>query len=233
MKNKAMLISILLISFIQFELHSQERLQKGNYYIGGGIGFSTRDESLDDDDLNASKYDYMRYSLSPYSGKFIKDGLAIGLNLQISSTDLQREQGTIDNLQVTKEDGFSIGAGIFLKKYWPVSEKFGAYLIPSLSYSRSHDESKNTSNTYISSSESTSNQINLSTGLGLYYFISPRFSLETNLANVVLSKQFLDKETRNTSTEDTLSQSLERNNLDFNLINQFSFDQIIVINYYF
>ena len=229
MKNRAMLVAILLTILTQFDLHSQERLKKGNYFIGGGIGFSTRDDSWDESNVNIQEYDYTRFSISPYSGKFIKDGIAVGAGLHLSSTDLEREWGTQGDLQITTEDGFRIGGSLFLKKFWPISEKFGAYLSPALGYNRERNEEKTTNGSLVATSKTKSNEISLSARLGIYYFISPRFSFETNLANVVFSK---DWETLSTSNEGTKI-SKDGNRLDLNLINQFSFDQIIVINYYF
>lgn len=229
MNNKAMLVSILLTILTQFDLHSQERLKKGNYFIGGGIGFSTRDDSWDENNVDIQEYDYTRFSISPYSGKFIKNGMAVGAGLHLSSTDMERKQGTPGNPQITKEDDFRIGGSLLLKKFWPISEKFGAYLMPALAYNRQRTETETTNDNLITMSKTKSNEISLNARLGIYYFISPRFSFETNLANLVFSK---DWETLSTSNE-ALKISRNSNSLDIHLINQFSFDQIIVINYYF
>ncbi len=220
--------------------YSQEFISKGHSFIGGGIDLNFSENSSDSGTGNETKQNNSLFSFSPYYGKFIKDKLAIGVGLFTSYSNLQSEY--LDNSIPTsnsKRKRTSIGASFFLRKYYPIGEKLGAFIRPSITYRHGIiDEVNNTIDQFgteslFRSSEGNDNSLSLGASLGLYYFIAKRFSLEANLGNVFVSKTFASEKVMYESNGEIRNQSTDSNNLSFNFVNTLSFDQILVITYFF
>lgn len=235
---------ITLLFFLFFNInntvHSQEYISKGKSFIGGGLNLRISDNTSDLNSGNDSKQDNSLFSFSPYYGKFVKDKLAIGIQLQTSYSNFKTESlssGVLSRNSMRKRTG--IGASFYLRKYYPISEKLGAFINPSLRYDHGFiKEEYNSidsfgSETRFTSNEGNDNSLSLGASLGLYYFIANRFSLEANLGNVFISKSFTRQKNKVESNGEITDRSSDSNNLNFNFVNQLSFDQILVVTYFF
>ncbi|MEQ9404169.1 MAG: hypothetical protein RIM99_11315 [Cyclobacteriaceae bacterium] len=74
--------------------------------------------------------------------------------------------------------------------------------------------------------------------VGLYYFLLEKLSIETNLGSFVanMGKSEFFSESYYTDNSNQVQSDLQKQDssaIRFNLINQFTFDQILTINYYF
>ena len=69
--------------------------------------------------------------------------------------------------------------------------------------------------------------------MGLYYFITNHFSVETNLVRAAFTVSTYRQETA--TVDNVVNQTGERTDLSarLNLINQLSLDRLLVLNYYF
>lgn len=219
---------------------AQEFISKDNSFTGGALDLRISDYSSDLYNGNDSNQDNFLFSFSPYYGKFIKDKLAIGIQLNTSYSNRKTHNlnnGVISSNWINKRT--SVGLSFFLRKYYTINEKFGAFVRPSLSYNHGFINEENNSfdssglKTRFSSNEGSDNSLSFGASLGLYYFISSRFSLEANLGNVFISKSFTRQKNKNESNGEVTNTSSDSNSLDFNFVNQLSFDQILVITYFF
>lgn len=240
MKNKTTIYAIIVISLLSVSVYGQESLQKGKSLVGGGIGFGISDnESNPDDDSDGSSQESRHFSFSPYYGKFVKDNLLLGvsLNLNTNKRDFKNyyNSGSSHNDFKSK----SIGGGVFVRKYFPVVEKFGVFFQPGLNYNLQTSETVYYSSNDNSADgrdrldESKGHMVSIGANLGLYYFISDRFSIETNLANVNFSKTFRETEQTDYFNNSFTTSKGNSNSIGLDFINQLSFDKIFVINYFF
>lgn len=67
-------IYLTLAAVAAFTFASQAQTEKGNFVIGGGVGFNT--ESVKDSDLKSTGFNIM-----PSAGYFVSDNIAVGLGL--------------------------------------------------------------------------------------------------------------------------------------------------------
>ena len=151
----------------------------------------------------------------------------------IARLDEENKSGSMDNPQIKVTEHLNIGAGFFWKKFWALNDKFGFFATPTLGFEYGNSESETKNNFESSIQEGRSDQFYLSSGLGVYYFISPRFSVESYLASIRISKKFNKELNIGTNNGSDFYRSSETNDFNFHFINELSLDQIIVINYYF
>lgn len=138
--------------------------------------------------------------------------------------------------QATRE----YGIGGFLRKYFPSSEKFGVFIQSGVDFGWFKSESEfkefffdNSFPDYRDSNELLTISGSIDAGAGLYFFILPQLTIETNLARFTLS--YHDTE-RSAITNDGAERELGESstiNMNFNIINQFTFDKVFTLNYYF
>lgn len=241
MKNKTTIYIIFLLSFFSnFNLYGQEYLQKGHSILGGGIGAmrnnSSREEpidSLQQSGKNAS------FQVSPYFGRFIKDNLVLGIKLNFGTSKNESSFEDFNQTSNTEQKGRSYGAGIFFRKYFPVLEKFGVFIQPGINYNfyssdqvrySSYNQGETVREDY---EDRKSHSFSVNSSLGLYYFISPRFSIETSLGSLNLSKGKNNNKETNNYNDDSRTIKSDVDSFSFNFINELSFDKIFVINYFF
>lgn len=91
--------------------HAQ--IKKGSVLLGGSVGISTDKKDYEDSDYKTKNN---IYTISPAVGWAIKDNLIFGADVQYAF----REQK--ENSYETKSQ--SIGAGVFLRRYWEVLNRF-------------------------------------------------------------------------------------------------------------
>ena len=244
MKLTSLLITLTCFSIVSFS-QSQDvsAIMKGNKVIGGGINLSFSDEEFKPDIFDPDRRqatDYSTFSFRPYAGKFIKDRLLVGGRLLITSSDTESVSAEPDILRNIESDEFTIGFGVFLRKYYPIVGKFGAFVETGAGFNFLNNDARNstfntTGQELVSefSTEREGFEISAEIDLGLYVFLGERFSLETSLGNIAFRHSRTEEERTDLFQNLVLEDSFERDGFDFNLVNQISFDQLITVNYFF
>lgn len=220
-------------------IFGQESIEKGHYLLGGGISFTATDDN-NDNLISQARYenDYRSFSFSPYAGKFIKDKLLLGIGLNIRTTKIEYIKFYDDYESVYESNSTSYGVSFFLRKFWPISEKIGGFLQPNLEYSYADtDQSQfnigEMAPEIKNNSYSNDNTISIGSSLGMYYFISKRFSLEARLGNVFVSHTFRETGYSDHFENNETGRNSSSSRFSFNLINSISFHQAFTINYFF
>jgi len=243
MKNNVML-TIVLIAIVSSQLNAQDfdPLSKSNYVIGGGVGLDIFNNEAESNDNNDRINEFKGYSftLRPSVGKFIKDRLAIGGSLLLTSAANDNTADNEDLVATSESNSFRIGAGVFLRKYYPIVGKFGAFIQPELSLSTSSTETKNSEFDKISQVSSLTStldsdglQVNLGASLGLYVLLGKKFSLETNLGNLSYNYAKIERETAFPQSGTQASDTRTSGNINFSIISEISLDRLLVINFFF
>ena len=216
-------------------------LSSNRAFVGGGISFGVGGNVPDDGNPNISQDNSrLSWSVSPTYGRFYNDRWAAGVSLTVGSTRNQQEITTTNTLDQTLNQQTVVGITSFLRRFLPITERFGAFVQPEISYQRQvvtigqerTDVVRPDANSY---SEIINRRHLGSLGLrgGLYYFITEHFTVETNLGQFVFR---LSSETNeNTTADNQVDTSTKSTSYDsqLNLINQLSLDQIFILNYYF
>ena len=242
MKLFTLMITLACISAVS-TLQSQDinALMKGSKVVGGGISVSFSDDDFEPDAFDPDQIqtsDFTSFSFRPYAGKFIKDRLLLGGRLLITASD---QESTIrDGIfsSVNESDEFNIGLGVFLRKYYPIAGKFGAFVETGVDFRTLNSDSKRSSfndqnPTTEFSTERDGSLVTADIDLGLYVFLGERFSLETSLGRLAFIQSWEDITRRDLFQDTTNESSTERSNFNINFINQISFDQLITVNYFF
>lgn len=239
---------ILTITILFFSLQSlaQDALKMGNRVIGGGISFGLSDFDSDRQSSNNSNRsnfsESFNFSFSPYYGKFIKKNVMVGLRFNVSIRNAESEQYSINSVGKSANKSNSLGFGGFARKYFSKTDKFGVFVESGLDMSRSALENEGTfssldSGTSVltnhSLSSGTSYRVSIDVEGGLYFFVSSRLSIETSFLQFVCSYQ-----DSKTTSEDIIENLIEEAtskgvNINLNFLNQFSFNKLFTINYYF
>jgi len=227
MKN--VFLTILALVFVINFAYSQEYFSKGSNIITGSfvLGFSDNDSNNDNvNSISESK----TLGFSTTYGKFIKNNLSLGIGLGINKNSNKFSSIYPDStFNINNRQYNSIRTNIFLRKHFPISEKFGAFLHTSIFYDFISSLYSTKSDVSEKSNEDTSNRLGLSAGLGIYYFIHNKFSLSLNVG--YLNASSLIRETTN-SVPNNL-ENRRSTSFQVRFINQISFDQLFTINYHF
>lgn len=242
MKKTIYILCVVAVTMLTHQSKGQNAISKGQSMLGGGLNLSFRDNDSGTsagNDFSSTSHN-KSFSISPYYGRFIKDNLLIGGGLGISVFDSDGSSNAPDFSQESSSNGHGYTIKAFIRKYFPLGEKVGAYLEGSLNYNR-HENNRDFSSIDLNTNEilserktdELSDQFSLQGQLGLYYFFSPKFSLETNLLNIVLSRNLQDREQMNVVNQVPNSSSQTTTSFALSLINELSFDKILTINYFF
>lgn len=239
MERKKILLVFILSFMFASNLIGQESFEKGKSMIGGGIGIGSGENETKPEDSLSRKSSQERFSfqVSPYYGKFIKTRLLLGIRTQFSTSKSERKYIETNGTSIAEDKSHLYGGGIFLKKYFPVVEKFGVFFQPGFDYSYSISEHtasdfSNSSQSKNQFSENKTQVVSFDASIGLYCLIGKRFSIETNLGKINLSKSVHKTKSTSSSNEASNVKS-NSDNVSLNFINELSFDQIFVINYFF
>lgn len=234
--------SLFCLVIINSSANAQEFITKGTSLIGGSIGYDQR--KSEDLNLNVTTLvnqdiinDFSRFTFAPTYAKAIKDGLMLGGSISITTQESEISVQQVNFTQTDNRSSNTIGFSVFLRRYYEIKGKFGAYIEPRISFSRGSEDrtfdfrdSSNPTFFQEETIEATTTTFGGGANLGLYYFISDRFSLETTLANVLISRSKTNRESEsvpNSESSDTDSV------LRFQFANTLSFDQILTFNYFF
>jgi hypothetical protein len=127
------------IALVCFSFLSNAQIRKGSVYLGGDLGYSSQKEER----LNPTpggtnnESEQKGVSFSPSIGVAVKENVFAGIDLSYSNT-----KG--ENLGTTNYKNKVLGAGVFLRRYFPVANKF--YLFGQIRlgyYDREYDQNYN------------------------------------------------------------------------------------------
>ena len=240
---KTFLASALLTLLIASAATAQDHpyLFSGRSFVGGGFSLGFGETDPDDGDPFMRQEGHRSFgSLSPTYGRFYNDRWAAGVTLTVShSRNLQRTVG-VNSLEETLGRQVGLDITSFLRRYLPLTERFGAYVQPEVSYrylrfislrERTDDlqPATNSKSEFIRRRHAGS----LGAGGGLYYFITEHFTIETNLLQLAFT---VDAGTDESTTQDNqvnVTTLGTDSSARLNFINQLSLDQVLVLNYYF
>ena len=233
----------LLVASTLFCAYAQDNpyLSSGRSLLGGGWSISTSGSKPDDGDPTTT-LENRRFSssLSPVYGKMYHNRWMVGLMVTLSKQSSHQQTTHENSYQAASTQSLGVGLTPFLRRYLPITERFGAYLQPELSYTyfRGTDKSENrddmqpAANSFISFS-TYRHVVSLGSQVGLYYFITNHFSVETNLLQAAFGA---NRSRREQTTVDNVVNSTTKDtefNAQLSLVNQLSLDRILVLNYYF
>ncbi len=167
---KKIVLSFIFITVCSFIASAQ--ITKGSILLGGGISFGgSKTES------GGFEYKYKGFGISPSIGFAVKDNQVVGFNLSYNlsegkNTDLQSP----NNNEVT-----FYGAGIFYRKYLPLSKSFYLFGQAGAGYNQG-----NTKVEYPNYRQDQKNQgFNLALYPGITYAVNKKFHLEASLNNLI------------------------------------------------
>ena len=168
MKRKTLLFLFIVISSSQI---TNAQITKGSFFLGGSVGFSTYkgDADLVDMDQKRTTYDF-----SPAFGKVVKDNLVVGGEMILGGYKVENNISTWD-------DRIQAGAGVFVRKYFPVINKLYLFAHGRFGVAYVREEYKQPS-TYTYSRGYT---IGVGVNPGISYAITPKFHIETSLSSLV------------------------------------------------
>ena len=249
-KTQISLLSALILLFA-LDIQAQDALTLGNRIIGGGMSFRLSESDHSDqynNGINERKNESSSFSISPYYGRLVEDNKLLGISLSIGSSNSENDYyyGHINNNSWIYPSVYSdhtkfIGTGIFIRWYFPVSQRAGIYFQPGANYNYIKEKSDVT---YYSDSTrlvvrdlhsdlSRSHDLSIRAKVGLYFFLFDQLSIETNLGNFVANLQFTNNEFKRQDVEGVQKDKDKFSNINMNLANSFTFDQLFTINYYF
>lgn len=227
--------------------YSQSSLEMGNRILGGGISINfSETESNNPENVIGSFYgdEYSNQSsnffISPYYARFFKDYVMVGIDMELGSANHSQQSQYYNRNHENNSSSVSFGFGTFLKYYFPIHGDFGAYVQPGMGYLRTiqknsyhHYDTLGGESYARGRNEIRTNAIHMDMKMGLYYFIFDQLSIETNLAQVVMSAS-QGKRREEDQQNGEISEGEERGSrLNLRWANKISFDQLFTLNYYF
>ncbi|MEO9869109.1 hypothetical protein [Ekhidna sp.] len=242
MKAISPTIVLLFLSFLTF---GQDALNEGNRILGGGMTFNHREAEKDSpynlisniyNDEQTNKF----FSFSPYYGRLYKDDVMVGLRLNIATrNNLNIDEDEFD-IRRNEFKSNSIGVGGFLRRYYRSNDNFGLFLESGIDFTRYTSKSESTRTIFDDSQGDRhevfgeeSNEVSVDARVGLYYFLFSKLSIETNLLRVSVSYRHQNFERRDIRNDEFTKGEGNVSTAGLNLVNQFTFDKIFTLNYYF
>jgi hypothetical protein len=135
--------------------------QKGNWYIGGVVGFASNTEKSP----SGFKTTSSSWAFGPEGGTFLKDDIQLGLVLGLSGTTEKNDNGKISSSS-------NLSPTVYVRKFFKITDNFSTFGGFYLNYING----KSTDFTSTPSIESTQSGIGLKLGIGVAYALSPRFT---------------------------------------------------------
>jgi len=163
--KKTLIILIVLIA----ALSSQAQTTKGSMFAGGD--FRYYHSTSKNNNLQAERYN--QFEVRPHFGYFITDRFALGVSAEYTILKANYDTVTSEYLTTIKR----YGPGIFARYYGSIAGNFGYIVQGDVGY-QYHE--------YGYSYEPFDKENTISIGIkpGLYYFITPKFCLETTLGSI-------------------------------------------------
>ena len=242
-------VAAFVLTFSCILTYSQSSLEMGNRILGGGISItlSETETEMDDDWVMNSAYwgnefsnQTNHFSVSPYYGRFFKDYVMIGIDMELRTANHDQQIRYRSGNGEVNSSSVSFGFGTLLKYYFPIHGDFGAYVQPGMGYLRTiqknsfhHYDTLGGESYARGRNETRTNAIQMDMKMGLYYFIFDQLTIETNLAQVVMSAS-QGKRREEDQENGEVSKGEQRSSaLNLRWANKISFDQLFTLNYYF
>ena len=167
----------------------------GNISLGGSIGFSTSSR----DELSSENKGTM-FSINPSIGYFVKDGLELGLNTQLTfGSYTMKSEGTVSQVK-SKNFGYAIGP--YLRKYISITEKLHFTAAGGLGYQNSSVKNPDLDKELIS----TTSGYYITATPGLTYFATPKLGFTATIGNIGYTTTTLTEEQSTPKSEVTSKQ---------------------------
>jgi len=135
--------------------------QKGNWYVGGVVGFASNTFKA----ANGFKTTSSSWAFGPEAGTFLKDDIQLGLALGLGGSSSKNDNGKIST-------STNLSPTVYVRKFFKVTDNFSTFAGFYLNYT----SGKTTSYTSTPSTESTQSGVGLRLGVGVAYALSPRFT---------------------------------------------------------
>lgn len=129
MKTSITLLLLILFTSIIFGQDKKEEfsIEKGTWSIEGNLSINTQNsESFNE--TSDSNTDNFNFSISPTIGYAIKENLILGLGISYGYSKSEFENKNSQNLNQDFSRNNSYGIFTYVKKYFPVSNKFALHL---------------------------------------------------------------------------------------------------------
>lgn len=155
-------IILLSITILLFATVTKAQITKGSVYLGGSVGFSTKSEEING---SSTERKSTSFSINPAIGVAIKNNLIAGI-------DLNYLHSKSNNISTENNKVNTYGVGVFLRKYFPISNRFYAFGQTDLGYlSQTYDYFQSTGYT-TSTYKQHSISANLYPGIAIHVFKS-------------------------------------------------------------
>ena len=161
------------------------QITKGSLWLGGNIGFSSSKNN------NGQNSKENIYSISPSIGTAVKQNTIVGL--QANFTSDHYENSAID------QKSSNSGAGVFLRQYWQIVNRFYAFGHFTAGYSSNNQTNESQNYKY----EVNGWSVGLGASPGVSFSVNKWFQLEAGFSNLF----YLNYSQKNTKTTSTTSQS--------------------------
>jgi hypothetical protein len=171
-------IYFLTIALVCFSFLSNAQIRKGSFYLGGDIGYSSqKEERINPAGGMNNEGEQKSISFSPSIGMAVKENVFAGIDFTYANNE--SENLSSSNNYKTK----ALGAGIFLRRYFPVANRFYLFGQVRLGYLDRESDMTSTFNADRTQEDSWSLQAGLFPGLS--YNIYKSLYLEMGLNNLL------------------------------------------------
>lgn len=237
MKNLILVFSALIFTTIaSFAQEEAPHVGIGRSLVGGGLSASISNDQIDrGDSLTDQGYQQNAFSISPTYGKFFNDHWLAGASLDVGFANSSQYDTQVGFSQKSSIRSSIIGLTFFLRRYVFITERFGAFSQPGLSYyyqSRTNEwtfRNDNAVNEQINSMEENSHGVSIGSKFGLYYFVTPHFSIETNLLTVDIAYNRRNQKRIDPNNNLSEDSKISGTSLNMDFANRLS----LIFNYYF
>ncbi|MEO0334672.1 MAG: hypothetical protein AAF223_23865 [Bacteroidota bacterium] len=221
-------LPILIVTSIASSAQENPYLVIDRPFVGGGLSLSiTEGEDANNTLTSQITEEFSSFGISPTYGKFISNLWTVGVTFNITSSD-EKRISVLDNATTTSiRNTTSVGITPFFRRFIPITERFGAFLQPQVSYAyqigsieNKFRDPDNPANNTGSNFIDQGHRIGLGMSGGLYYFVNRHFSLETNLLNLDFAYNIEKRENTNAGAPPDDDRQISRTNFRVNLINQ-------------
>ena len=196
----------------QDKKESSEGFAKGDLYLTGSVGFS----SVSTSDAKSSSS-----TVAPGLGYFLTENVAIQANIGISSGKDNRAKLDIDNNGTIDTDTYDVnnsgmGINVGVKYFWNAASKFSVSIGGDVSYGSIKSELTTNNVVPNPSTNTTTKVLGFNVPLGLNYFVSKNFALNSSWGGLGYSSN--DNGGNGAEKTTGFNLSLDTTNLSFGMI---------------
>jgi len=222
MRIKQLFITLFALSFV-FAMNAQTKMtSKGNFLIGGTLGFSTASSSFEvNGDAGTVSGDAGRasqFNIAPAIGYFFSDNLALGIGLDYTLNTSNTPENTTDpDSEMNKSVDSDLLFGPFARYYFPLGEDKAFFVESTFGIGSSVNQIEVDGNNQTAST----NVMAIGVGPGFTIFSSDAIGIEA-LVKYNWARSNTDIEFQEATTETTSF----TNALDFSVGLQFYFTRV-------